>query len=451
MSEAGNVDPMKEAIARAQRALRLAYASLPHLSGLARVVRLRATRRVPVAGVSASGLILVNPEVFATLPPGDAAFVLAHELLHLALDTHGRAGDADPLTVNYAHDYVINDILGEDLGRDPPLGGLVWPGARHRSLEELVVELREGDQSGLRCWDSAAGRGPRAGRGRPAPSPLSRALRDAGLVSPEPEPSEASEPPLALDDPLNLGDVIPPDRESEFDPGLTDADRQRLRERVRREAAKAASLGALGKRLEVLDQSAGTGDAQRGEALLRAVRRAYHTPWELALQSWMDAVAPGPRSFARPSRRGADRADCVLAGRRREGWALHVVLDTSGSMEEILPTALGALAVFCEGAGVAQVHILQCDEEVTHDDWVTPEELAEYRVAGFGGSDMSPGLERLAEDPEVAAALVLTDGYIYRPAEEPPFRVLWVLLGEVNEDFTPGYGAIVVMDVPQHP
>src|SRR4051812_11635619 len=99
----------------------------------------------------------------------------------------------------------------------------------------------------------------------------------------------------------------------------------------------------------------------------------------------MDAVAPGPRTFSRPSRRGADRTDCVLAGRRREGWALHVVLDTSGSMVEVLPVALGALASFCETAGVAQVHVLQCDDEVTRDDWVAPEELAEYRIAGFGG------------------------------------------------------------------
>jgi predicted metal-dependent peptidase len=181
---------------------------------------------------------------------------------------------------------------------------------------------------------------------------------------------------------------------------------------------------------------------------MRAVRDAYHTPWELALQSWMDAVAPGPRTFARPSRRGADRTDCVLPGRRREGWALHVVLDTSGSMENILPTALGALTAFCEGAGVAQVHVLQCDEKVTHDDWVAPEELAEYRISGFGGSDMTPGLDRLSEDPEVVAALVLTDGYIDIPDQEPPFRVLWVLLGDIRHSFSPPYGETIVMVLP---
>jgi predicted metal-dependent peptidase len=101
------------AMDRARQALRLASASLPHISGLARLVRLKPTRRVSVAAVAPSGLVLIQPDVFARIPVGEAAFVLAHELMHLALDTHGRAGDANRLTVNFAHDYIINDILRE--------------------------------------------------------------------------------------------------------------------------------------------------------------------------------------------------------------------------------------------------------------------------------------------------------------------------------------------------
>ena len=40
---------------------------------------------------------------------------------------------------------------------------------------------------------------------------------------------------------------------------------------------------------------------------------------------------------------------------------------------------------------------------------------------------MSPGLNHLAADSEVAAVLVLTDGYISYPAQEPPYAVLWVV------------------------
>ena len=54
---------------------------------------------------------------------------------------------------------------------------------------------------------------------------------------------------------------------------------------------------------------------------------------------------------------------------------------------------------------------------------------------------MSPGLRRLAEDPEVEAALVLTDGYVDYPPEEMPYRVLWVLIGDdVSPSYEPPYG-----------
>ncbi len=109
--------------------MRLACGDVPHLSGLAHVVRIKPDNRVAVAAVSQSGLVLVNPHVFAAAPMGDAAFVLAHELLHLALDTHNRVGNSPMLLGNIAHDYIINDILGEEMDRRPPLNGLFKHGA----------------------------------------------------------------------------------------------------------------------------------------------------------------------------------------------------------------------------------------------------------------------------------------------------------------------------------
>ena len=76
-------------------------------------------------------------------------------------------------------------------------------------------------------------------------------------------------------------------------------------------------------------------------------------------------MAPGERTFARPSRRGAERTDVVLPGRKREAWMLNVVLDTSGSMTDEIPRALGAIADFCDAVGVDQVRLVQCDTAVT--------------------------------------------------------------------------------------
>jgi predicted metal-dependent peptidase len=91
---------------------------------------------------------------------------------------------------------------------------------------------------------------------------------------------------------------------------------------------------------------------------------------------------------------------------------------------------------------VNQVHILQCDVGVTADEWLDPGELAGYKITGFGGSDMSPAMDELTADPEVDAVLVLTDGYIDYPAEEPPYSVLWGLV-DGDPNFQPAYGTAV--------
>jgi predicted metal-dependent peptidase len=423
------------ALANAALALRLVAANLPHLAGLCHAVRVRASAKYPVAAIAASGLMLVNPRVFTEAPLPDLAFVVAHELLHLALDTFGRGGGSDPHLVNVAHDYVINDILSVELGRQVPLGGLVRHGARRESLEALVAELaRDGDPGA--CWSVGRKKPPR--RAKAPKSAITEQLERLGLLPPEPD-----EPAGEAEEPSATGDTLTAAEEAALEPHLGPKERTAVRERVRREAVRSVSLKEL---RDHLDRHCGLGqgaDAGASQTLMEAVATAYQPPWQLALQRWLDAVTPGPRSFARPSRRGADRADgVVLPGRTREGWALHVVLDTSGSMLNTLPHVLGLLAAFCEGAGVTRVHVLQCDVGVTADDWLDPAELAAYRVTGFGGSDMSPALDALAGDPEVSAVLVLTDGFIAYPADEPPHAVLWGIV-DGYAGFAPPYGTVV--------
>lgn len=430
--------PRELAVLRALSALRLASASLPHLSGLARLVRLKASRRVEVAAVSSSGLILIHPDVFAEISAVDAAFVLAHELLHLALDTHGRQGHAPALLTNYAHDYIINDMLREEFDRNPPLGGLDMEGAREQSLEKLIADLAGLSTANWRCWQG--GKRSRSLRTSVARTNLTRAMEDAGLVPPSPKLEVER-----LDPRLSAGDLIPDNREAEFEPEMTPGLRKVMRDEVRREAVRAGALSQIRQQIEGGADSPGAADLpQRGSALLQAIRDAYAVPWELALQRWFDATSPGDRTYARPTRRG-QCSTLVRAGRRRLGHTLHIVLDTSGSMGDVLPKALGAIAVFCEASNVTEVHLVQCDEEVTGDQWVDPEELAEFRVTGYGLSDMSPGMLHLANDPEVESVLVLTDGAISYPAEPPAYRVLWALIGDYDSSFAPTYGDVVCM------
>ena len=183
----------------------------------------------------------------------------------------------------------------------------------------------------------------------------------------------------------------------------------------------------------------------RSSQVVTALRGLYRTPWEMALQKWLESVAPGERTFVRPSRRGADRADIVLPGRKRESWMLNVVLDTSGSMTDEIPRALGAIADFCDAVAVDEIRLIQCDAAVTSDEVLSPAELAEYQVNGYGGSDLSPAMLALADDPLVTAAIIITDGDISFPATDMPYAVLWVLPAHGNSAFRPPYGRVIAM------
>lgn len=408
----GKEDEAEDALDYALDMLELVPASLPNLSGLAQLVTLTADYRTGTAGIFASGRLLVNPPWFLALPRPDAVFVLAHELLHLALRSHERDDRSDPAMFNIAHDCIINDILVEALGRQDmqepvPANGWHYPGAREMSAEQLITLIRKGKV-------------PQAGSGG---SPMADALRRAGMELPEMQ-GEGD-------------DVLTDDREREWYPDSDPRQRTDIQRQIREAAARAASLDALRERLGTIMGDTRTPGTTPGEdaAMVTALKTMYRPPWETALQQWMDAVAPGPRTFSRPSRRGADRSDVVLPGRKREGWILHIILDTSGSMFDTFGEALGAIGTFCDATGVSQVRIVQCDVEVSSDEFLEPEMLREYRIQGFGGSDMTPAMDYLAEDPEVEAAIVLTDGYIEYPDEPPPYAVLWAII-----DWDPDYG-----------
>jgi predicted metal-dependent peptidase len=405
-------DADRAALARIARALRMVTVPFPHLSGLAAAVRVALDDRVPTMGVFASGRLVANRGFAAKLSSPDLVFVLAHELLHLALRTHDRARGSRHLEFNYAHDYIINDILRHALGTTIPAGGLDMPGARERSAEEIVLQMRASGShmaSRTQVWDG----------GVATVEQVLGAARQAG--------SDAS------------GDVLGAARERSMFPD--DSENQAARARAIRDlAAKGMALAkAMG---AMRGRGTETGSTKQN---VRALRGISATPWQMALQTWLEGVAPGERTFMRPSRRGgADRTDVVTPGRKRYAWLLNVVLDTSASMSDEIPFALGAIADFCEAAGVDDIRVIQCDTVVTSDETVSAAELAEYEISGYGGSDLSPAMQALADDARVTAAIVITDGDITYPPEAPPYAVLWALPRE-SATFQPPYGRIVTM------
>lgn len=393
--------------------LRLVTAPFPHLSGLAAAVRLEIDERVPTMGIFASGRLLANPGFSARLSAEDLVFVLAHELLHLALRTHDRARGSATLEFNYAHDYIINDMLRHALGLTAiPAGGLDMQGARLKSAEEIVLEMRRNGtsmQTRTQVWEGIA-------------------------VTVEQVLGAARQAPAG-----SMGDALDAARERELFPESTAEQAERARA-IRDLAAKgmilAKAMGAL------RGQGTGSGSEQR---TIRPDRGLSRTPWHVVLQTWLEGVAPGERTYLRASRRGADHGEVVMPGRKRHSWRLSVILDTSASMGDEVPRALGAIADFCDRAGVDDIRVIQCDTTVTSDETLSPSALAEYEISGYGGSDLTPAMSALAEDARVTAAVIITDGEISYPQEPPPYAVLWAL-PKPSGSFQPPYGRVVTLE-----
>jgi predicted metal-dependent peptidase len=367
-----------QATKRCEQALRLVCADMPHLAGLAQAVRFSPRDDIKTAGVFASGRLVFNSKFVLELSWRQITFVMAHELLHLALETHYRGAGSDAILVNVAHDLIINDQLIAELG-DPQIPGILrFAGARHHSLEKMLFFLR-------RSTPPAPG-WPSSGRGLPE-TPIGRALREAGLL---PETVHVE------------GDVLDANLESQWYPDEATGSLDDRTANVRELSGQARSLETFLDHFAPASDRPGVPESKRRR--IEAQAEAPSAPWEQVMQRWLDAVTPAARTYVRTSRRGGDRTDIVLPGRNRDNWTLHVVLDTSGSMYEHLPHALAALAEGCRSVGAERIHVVQCDVAIRREEWLTPEQLERLEIEGFAGYEGAVVPEELPPPVEEPSA-----------------------------------------------
>jgi hypothetical protein len=391
------------ALDAAHEALRGVVRLMPHLASVAAHVRIE-VGHTDTAGVFASGRMLVRPEWFLSLELPTRRFVVAHELLHLALSSHARAGRF-PQLFNIAHDLIINDLLRPTFGFVPEQA-IQWEGASRFSAEQLLCQLGALGHLHSSSWGLTS-----AEASAPAGA-LALALGRAGLA-----PAPASGP---------RGDVLDDALERRLF-GVSADEQRRAQARLAGPALRCAAGVEVYQRMDhVWTTARGLGTEGKVETF-EVLKGTYVTPWQRLLQRWFDGAAPSQRTYARANRRGS-HGDVVLAGRRHEGWTLPIVLDTSNSMKHLLSSSLGAIESFGRAAGVSLVRIIECDTQVQRDTVHDLHELTSMELTGLGGSNLTPAFELLGSDPRVTGAVVLTDGDVELPGADPPFDVLWALV-----------------------
>lgn len=321
---------------------------------------------IQIAAVSAvDKIIYVNP--LANLNEMGARFVIAHEILHIALDHAGRRAGRDPLIWNLACDFVINHWL---------------------------VEMNVGV----------------------SPEGLFFDKKLAGLSADEIYLMIASDVRLKKKM-MTLKNMKAGEGSNKKDCDILDHDPSYFSEFA--QACKEALLRGM-----FTHQSCGRGDlpADLVEEIKAINQPAI--PWQVELADWIAERFPledNRRTYARPSRRQSStpkipRPSYVKPEYDRKTRTYGVVLDTSGSMDrQLLGKCLGAIASYSAAQEVKEVRLIFCDAQAYDEGFVPVEMLAhKIKIKGRGGTVLQQAvnyLENAKDFPDGAPILILTDGF----------------------------------------
>lgn len=334
------------------------------------------------------GLRVVAGAQFWDYAPLERAFVLCHEILHVALRhvTRGafayRQSGAHGEAWNIACDAVINHALGQMSWLQMPSNGVRIEDVLGREL------LRE----------------------RPAATWSAEAIY-AHLLQ------QARQQERPLDEWLRQNQW----RDFDLKPGKAAPGSEELASRVWASRLARAQAG------------------DRPGGLLRSLSGDFPapvTPWPRVLRAWMqDAVLPQSReNWNRPSRRVLAGVSPVWepatqseGGIRRAG----IVIDTSGSIDPALLTRFCAEASAVQARTGCEIVLLSADAQVQSEQIVRPggtllNELraGQIEFKGGGGTDFRPALARL-EQLRVNVALYFTDLAGVFGERAPSMPLLW--------------------------
>jgi len=316
-----------------------------------------------------------NNDYIDSLSLSETKGLLAHEVMHIALEHHIRRQERDPQRWNIATDYTINDIL-VDSGFQLPKGCLMGMGT-DKSAEWIYNHLpTQNDKDGKRRWGQSNDPG-RCGEVRDAKG------ADGKAVSP--------------------------------------ADQQHISAEVKVLVAQAAQAA----------RSAGRMPA----ALDRLVKEILEpkVPWAEILSRFIQSSAKNDYVMIPPNRRYIHRGLYLPSLRSNELSEIVIVVDTSGSIgeSEINQFAAEISSILQNFETTIAISVVYCDATIHGVQEFTSQDLPlTLKPIGGGGTDFRPPFEWVKHEGKAPACLIyLTDLCCNRLPDEPDYPVLWVTIG----------------------
>jgi predicted metal-dependent peptidase len=335
-----------------------------------------------------------NPEFVDTLNSATLAGVLAHEVMHPALQHHVRRSGRDPRRWNEACDYAINPLL-LDAGLSLPDGVLVDHRFRGMSAEQIYNQ--------------------RDAEAQPQPDGQNSASDSAGTgASDAPEKQDSTDDPTAPETEGGIGQVL--------DAPLPNDETSSVEEQAREWSVAVNQAVTLSKQF---------GKTPAGLARTLEGAAEATVDWrELLHRLWSDTIS-ADSSWMRPNRRHIWNG-LYLPGVVREGVGeIAIAVDCSGSVNgRLLRLFEAEVCSILEGQRPQCVHVLYFDTEVHKVETYQAGETVHLNPVGGGGTDFGPCFDWLEEHGIWPQTLVfLTDLYGTFPESAPDYPVLWASTG----------------------
>jgi predicted metal-dependent peptidase len=176
------------------------------------------------------------------------------------------------------------------------------------------------------------------------------------------------------------------------------------------------------------------------------------TPWREVLQDFLTSALSGNdlSTWRKPARRYIANGLYMPSHYSESMGELVIAIDTSGSINQrLLTEALSHTAALCRDVPPEKVRVLYWDTQVQREEIYDSSNLDGLvqmtQPAGGGGTEVGCVPQYLRKNNiNPAAALVLTDGYLFGYGEwDCP--VLWAVLGCGSRRFNPDVGKVVAV------
>jgi predicted metal-dependent peptidase len=381
-------------------------------------LKLVPTAALPTAGVDGRS-IFYNEAFVAGLTSQETIFLLAHEVLHVALGHHLRRGDRDVKAWNAAADYVINLLL-QQAGFTVIEGALLNPDYAGWSTER-VYKLVMGQAQQALAESLKALTGAPGGAGSPS----------GGAVDPPPAPA-GNAPTLHDYIPEGAGGSVQ-DMMGEDGTPLSNA------ERSQKEGELSVTL-----RQALQAQGLVQGVGASTSAFSRAVESrpaGFDARTELA-DFLTVTIGRDDYAWSRPNPRYLSAGVCLPSLSASKSLVdVIVAIDTSGS---VTPSLLSFMAGVCEDLFAAYpqtvLRIVYCDSEVRSTEEITIHDgpVTFSQAQGGGGTRFNPVFEWVTENGYHPTFLLYMTDLAGPKPEDPGYPVVWLAISSIFP--TPPFG-----------